>query len=154
MLEEHCVTRVLEVCSFLQNKKKTWNLAICFKNHFPQLSFKRCALVYYTLSLKRNAPWKVAYLFRKIVDRWILKCFSNSRDQIWPGRGHLQSNQYFLWWNWNWNWIEHHWPGIGIELHIIGHLTLTLGCRGTQGIHGAFLLRLSVHAHPQYTFLL
>ncbi len=29
-----------------------------------------------TLSLERNAPWKVAFLFRKSVDRWTLLCIS------------------------------------------------------------------------------
>ncbi len=44
-----------------------------------------------TLSLKKNAPWKVAFLFKKSVD---FACavdnkVQNSRDQIWPCRGHL-----------------------------------------------------------------
>ena len=70
-----------------------------------------------TLSLKRNAPWKVAFPFGKSVDRWTLQCisfclcYSNSHDHIRPCRGHLTS---------------------------------TLGHRGSQWIHGAFLLRLSV----------
>ncbi len=37
-----------------------------------QCKYLFCRL--FTLSLKRNAPWKVAFHFGKSVDRWMLKC--------------------------------------------------------------------------------
>ena len=77
-------------------------------------------------SFTNSKTWHTLGLFKisrepfDIFERSFLRPVSNSRDQIWPCRGHL---------------------------------TLTLGHRGSQWIHGAFLLRLSVHMIKYHTGL-